>query len=228
MPDERPLAQTCLTIVGAIRRSEPVVIKMLKRKYTRYIDTAPGSLGEISARRRSRPTLNHDQIQANREIDITKDDFRPWVNFDATKTPPLAINLTKICYYLKISRDLFRTFLRKFPHYVITGLGKPPRGTYVGIDVAIDFVQKRCPARVEVLRWLHELELDFLDISAIRQAPEPANSFITANTEAAPAADDPFGYLTTLFGEVGNDGLEGGYSLQLEEQALTDVGVNYE
>ena len=144
---ERPLAQTCLSTVGAIRRGEHNVLKKLKRKAS--------SVGD--EQRRGPSLRGGDRLKGA----LTKETLELWINRDVAKAPSIAINLSKICFHLGLSRDSYRQSVMKVPSYIIKGQNTPPRGTYVSLEFAAGFVEQNCPDSL-VSVWIRQIKFEEL------------------------------------------------------------------
>ena len=157
VPQERPLAQACLTAMKAILRSEVATLEKANRKRPADIDIDISSI-PVPSRKRAE-SITH--LVRNPDKIMTKKDLRRLVNQDHEKVPPVAVNLTRICYHLEISRDVLRQAMRKEAHYVIRGKGTLFRGTYVTLELASQFLSQRRPEEVQIQAWLQEIATSF-------------------------------------------------------------------
>jgi serine/threonine protein kinase len=175
IPEERPLAQTCLTVSKAILRSKSA---------------------QLLAPNRNRPVA----ADFDRSSRMTKQGLCSWVNLDPTKTPSAAINLTKICSHLAISRDVYRARLRKEPYYIVRGTGRVIRGTYVSIDFAREFLKQKYPKKDIFQNWLHDIAASVQPLNNVPAPPTEAPVELPnlPATAAEPGAGDPIEPATCL------------------------------
>lgn len=158
-PDKRPIAQVCLTEINKIRRGEATSVSFRDRK-------------------RNMPSTPAPYVPK----DITADDLKSWVQYDQSKDPPRAINLTRICWALCLSRDAMRSYLKKEGHasYVMptTPRKKLLRGTYVSISCALAFLRSSRPDLKNLIADLQQLDSS----SEMPETPEPPISIASDNT----------------------------------------------
>ncbi|KAK2763720.1 hypothetical protein FQN54_009336 [Arachnomyces sp. PD_36] len=186
--EDRPVAQVCLTIANRILRSEPVDA----------IDEVRNEMSPIQNTQAQRLSL--PECPANEGLQgingaLTKEILQKWVIRDNRKTPPTAINLTKLCWTLRLSRDIMRHFIKDKPRYVIAGQKNIPRGTYVDIQCAVSYIKKHNPDQVRLLENLEQL--DYPEPKQVNEAtlspslaptipPEPINQLLPSHSLPRP------------------------------------------
>ncbi|KAK2795947.1 hypothetical protein FQN51_009605 [Onygenales sp. PD_10] len=166
-PDGRPTAQFCLTKVKMILKGGWTGTSLGKRAQNKHPITPSSPLFD----------------------DISPEDLRSWVLRDNDREPSTAINLTRICWDLSLSKNEMRTYIKKEGHafYVIHASKNQGRhtykGTYVSIPCAIAFVRKCRPELKEVLSDLEDLRS-----SSKLQSP---NQGLTVSSDASRFASSP-------------------------------------
>ncbi|KAK2800134.1 hypothetical protein FQN50_008229 [Emmonsiellopsis sp. PD_5] len=166
-PDGRPNAQFCLTKAKMILKGGWTGTSLGKRAQNKH-PIIPSS-----------PLFD----------DISSVDLRRWVLRDNHRQPSTAINLTRICWALSLSRNEMRSYIKKEGHafYVIHASKNQGqhtyKGTYVSIPCAIAFVRKCRPDLKEVLS-----DLEDLGSSSKGQSP---NQGLTVSSNASRVASSP-------------------------------------
>ncbi|KAK2743818.1 hypothetical protein FQN55_007038 [Onygenales sp. PD_40] len=159
---------------------------------------APGPFGEALGQL-AQAMLDHDPDgPPNAQFCLTKAkmilkggwmDLRRWVLRDNDMEPSTAINLTRICWALSLSRNEMGSYIKKECHaFYVIHASKNQRqhiykGTYVSIPHAIAFVRKCRPELIEVLS-----DLEDLGSSSKLQSP---NQGLTVSSNASRVASSP-------------------------------------
>lgn len=141
-PYHRPTAVTCLSAVNDSSLRDPDRAQTL-----------------LSSEHNTLPAKMYKNIIGNR---MSADILRTWMNREATKDPPIAINLTKIYGAIGQTRQVMRVDVKRAVHYTLRSKlessdHKSPMGTYVSLETAILLLERRAPSEKDLLYSLSQL-----------------------------------------------------------------------